>query len=108
MSFIDEQAGGVATTGTKRIMELAPTDLHQRCPVILGSKNEVERIIADHREAQQTPRVAATGQVAAKCGGGRGGAPALFRNRCGHAGQGGFEPQAQAAPDYEFDQRIAW
>jgi len=67
MSFIVGQAGGVATTGTKRIMELAPTDLHQRCPVILGSKNKVERIIAYHRETQQTPRVAPTGQVAAKC-----------------------------------------
>jgi fructose-1,6-bisphosphatase I len=52
MSFIVEQAGGLATTGTERIMELQPTHLHQRCPVIMGSKNEVERIIACHREAQ--------------------------------------------------------
>ena len=52
MSFIVEQAGGLATTGTQRIMELQPTNLHQRCPVIMGSKNEVERIIAYHLEAQ--------------------------------------------------------
>jgi fructose-1,6-bisphosphatase I len=52
MSFIVEQAGGLATTGTQRIMELQPTGLHQRCPVIMGSKNEVERVISYHLEAQ--------------------------------------------------------
>ncbi len=52
MSFIVEQAGGSASTGTQRIMELQPTSLHQRCPVILGSKNEVERIVSYHLEAQ--------------------------------------------------------
>ena len=44
MSFIVEQAGGAATNGTSRIMELAPRELHQRVGVILGSKNEVERV----------------------------------------------------------------
>lgn len=53
MSFIVEQAGGMATTGTERIMELQPQHLHQRCPVIMGSKNEVERLISYHREAAQ-------------------------------------------------------
>ncbi len=52
MSFIVEQAGGLASTGTQRIMELQPTNLHQRCPVIMGSKNEVERVISYHLEAQ--------------------------------------------------------
>jgi len=52
MSFIVEQAGGLATTGTQRIMELQPNNLHQRCPVIMGSRNEVERIISYHLEAQ--------------------------------------------------------
>ncbi len=52
MSFIVEQAGGRATTGTQRIMELQPTGLHQRCPVIMGSKNEVERVTSYHLEAQ--------------------------------------------------------
>ena len=52
MSFIVEQAGGLATTGTQRIMELQPSGLHQRCPVIMGSKNEVERIISYHLDAQ--------------------------------------------------------
>lgn len=50
MSFIVEQAGGVATTGTQRIMEVAPTGLHQRIAVIMGSKNEIERIISYHKE----------------------------------------------------------
>ena len=50
MAFIIEQAGGLATTGRGRIMELQPTHLHQRVPVILGSRNEVERIDAYHAE----------------------------------------------------------
>ncbi|TAN66161.1 MAG: fructose-1,6-bisphosphatase, partial [Magnetospirillum sp.] len=50
MAFIIEQAGGGATTGRGRIMELQPTALHQRVPVILGSKAEVERIDAYHAE----------------------------------------------------------
>jgi fructose-1,6-bisphosphatase I len=51
MSFIVEQAGGVSSTGYERIMDIKPTGLHQRVPVILGSKNEVERIIRYHKEA---------------------------------------------------------
>ncbi|CAA6605502.1 Fructose-1,6-bisphosphatase class 1 [Rhodospirillaceae bacterium LM-1] len=49
MSFIIEQAGGMASTGQSRIMELQPTGLHQRVPVILGSKNEVQRIVDYHK-----------------------------------------------------------
>jgi fructose-1,6-bisphosphatase I len=54
MSFIVEQAGGIASTGRQRILELQPEALHQRCPVILGSKNEVERVVAYHTEAAVT------------------------------------------------------
>ena len=50
MSFIVEQAGGVSSTGYERIMDIKPTSLHQRVPVILGSKNEVERIVRYHKE----------------------------------------------------------
>jgi fructose-1,6-bisphosphatase I len=50
MSFIIEQAGGISSTGRERIMEITPEGLHQRVPVILGSKNEVERIISYHQE----------------------------------------------------------
>ena len=50
MSFIVEQAGGMSSTGYERIMEIKPSGLHQRVPVILGSKNEVERIVRYHKE----------------------------------------------------------
>jgi len=50
MSMIVEQAGGASSTGYERIMELKPKSLHQRVPVILGSKNEVERLVSYHAE----------------------------------------------------------
>ena len=49
MSMIVEQAGGLSTTGRERILDLQPAGLHQRVPVILGSRNEVERIVEYHR-----------------------------------------------------------
>ena len=49
MGFIVEQAGGVASTGRERILNIQPTDVHQRVPVILGSKNEVERLESYHQ-----------------------------------------------------------
>lgn len=49
MSFIIEQAGGVSSTGRERIMELQPESIHQRVPVFLGSKNEVERVVSYHK-----------------------------------------------------------
>ncbi|MCJ8168957.1 class 1 fructose-bisphosphatase [Atopomonas sediminilitoris] len=52
MSFIIEQAGGAATNGVQRIMELQPSSLHERVAVFLGSKEEVERATRYHREAQ--------------------------------------------------------
>jgi fructose-1,6-bisphosphatase I len=51
MSFVVEQAGGVSSTGYERIMDITPTGLHQRVPVILGSRNEVERVVGYHRQA---------------------------------------------------------
>lgn len=42
MAFLTEQAGGVATTGTERILDVQPTGIHQRLPVFLGSKEDVE------------------------------------------------------------------
>ena len=50
MSFIVEQAGGASTTGRERIMEIKPKELHQRVPVVLGSKNEVELVTKYHSE----------------------------------------------------------
>jgi fructose-1,6-bisphosphatase I len=51
MAFIVEQAGGAATTGRERILDVVPTALHQRVPVFLGSKNEVEVATRYHLEA---------------------------------------------------------
>ena len=51
MSWLIEQAGGAATNGTHRIVEITPTQLHERVSVFLGSKNEVDRIAQYHREA---------------------------------------------------------
>jgi len=50
MSFIVEQAGGASSTGRQRILDIDPENLHQRVPVILGSKNEVERVVSYHSE----------------------------------------------------------
>ncbi|MHB1713194.1 MAG: class 1 fructose-bisphosphatase, partial [Acidimicrobiales bacterium] len=49
ISFIVEQAGGMASTGHGRVMEVMPTSLHQRIPLIFGSRNEVDRIEQYHR-----------------------------------------------------------
>jgi fructose-1,6-bisphosphatase I len=46
LAFIVEQAGGKASDGNQRIMEINPTELHQRCPYYAGSKNMVEEIEA--------------------------------------------------------------
>ncbi len=43
LAFIAEQAGGIATNGYKRIMDLKPTELHQRCPLFIGSENMVRK-----------------------------------------------------------------
>ena len=51
MAFIIEQAGGAATTGRERILDVAPTALHQRIAVVLGSRNEVERVTDYHAKA---------------------------------------------------------
>nr|WP_145546414.1 class 1 fructose-bisphosphatase [Variovorax boronicumulans] len=50
MAWLVEQAGGAATNGKERILDIAPTKLHQRVSVILGSKNEVERVTSYHTE----------------------------------------------------------
>jgi len=50
MSFIVEQASGMATTGRQRILDVPAESLHQRVPVVLGSKQEVERVTRYHSE----------------------------------------------------------
>jgi fructose-1,6-bisphosphatase I len=53
MSFIVEQAGGAASTGRERLMTLQPTGLHQRVPVFLGSRAEIEAAVRYHQEHDQ-------------------------------------------------------
>jgi fructose-1,6-bisphosphatase len=53
MAMIVEQAGGAASTGRERLLEVVPTELHQRVPVVLGSRAEVERIVRYHHEHDQ-------------------------------------------------------
>jgi len=55
ISFLVEQAGGCASTGRERVMEIQPTSLHQRVPLILGSRNEVERIERYHHSQVAAP-----------------------------------------------------
>jgi fructose-1,6-bisphosphatase I len=52
MSMLVEQACGASTDGNQRILDIQPTTLHQRVGVVMGSKNEVERVTRYHREAQ--------------------------------------------------------
>ena len=54
MAFIIEQAGGAATDGRQRIMDIQPEKLHQRVGVILGSKAEVDRVTQYHLDAPAT------------------------------------------------------
>ncbi len=51
MSWLIEQAGGAATNGKTRILDLQPSQLHERVSVVLGSKNEVERVTQYHTKA---------------------------------------------------------
>ncbi len=44
MSLLIERAGGAATDAINRILDIEPTDIHQRVPVVLGSKNEVNYV----------------------------------------------------------------
>jgi fructose-1,6-bisphosphatase I len=43
VAFIAEQAGGMATDGQRRILEIEPTGIHQRTPLIVGGKSEMEQ-----------------------------------------------------------------
>ena len=50
LAFVIEQAGGKASTGEKRIMEIEPQEIHQKVPFFIGSQEMVERAEAFHKE----------------------------------------------------------
>jgi len=53
MAYLVEQAGGAAVTGTQALLDIVPDTLHEKVPVILGSRAEVERIVAYHAEPHE-------------------------------------------------------
>ena len=53
MAFLTEQAGGVATTGKMRILDIVPTSIHERCPVFLGSREDVQDLMKFYQEASE-------------------------------------------------------
>ena len=53
MAFIVEQAGGLATDGSRRILDIVPEHLHQRVPLFVGSKNDVEKVQEIYAAAKQ-------------------------------------------------------
>jgi len=71
MAMIVEHAGGAASTGRGRILGVQPERLHQRVPVILGSRGEVERVERYHAEydAARTSRTARRCSASARCSG---------------------------------------
>ena len=54
MAWLVEQAGGAATNARQRILDLQPSQLHERVSVVLGSKNEVERVTLYHQQGVST------------------------------------------------------
>lgn len=56
MSLLIERAGGRATDATQRILDIEPLDIHQRVPVVLGSKNEVDYVTALHVNGLSDPK----------------------------------------------------
>jgi fructose-1,6-bisphosphatase I len=50
IAWLIEQAGGAASTGTARILEITPERIHQRVPLIFGSRDEVDRLVRYHRD----------------------------------------------------------
>ncbi len=65
VAFVIEQAGGLASTGRQRILDLIPTSLHQRVPLIFGSADKVRRVIRLHEspdlDAERSPLFAERG-----------------------------------------------
>ncbi len=45
MAYIVEQAGGMAVDGKRRILDLVPKKIHERCPIVLGCKRDVEEVL---------------------------------------------------------------
>ena len=64
MGFLVEQAGGSVSDGRRRILDIAPDQLHQRVPVFLGSRAEVEEAVRYHCEHDAVAAAVPAGAVA--------------------------------------------
>lgn len=53
MAFIIEQAGGKAVSGKTRVMDIKPTNLHQRIPIVIGSTNMVDKVLTFRKNVQE-------------------------------------------------------
>lgn len=53
MAYLIEQAGGMAITGTQRILEIQPNDIHDKCPVFMGSKEDVQEVFDLYKKHQK-------------------------------------------------------
>jgi fructose-1,6-bisphosphatase I len=51
MAMLAEQAGGIATTGSMRILDIVPKSIHERCSVFLGSRDDVQDLIRFYKDA---------------------------------------------------------
>lgn len=52
MAFIMEKAGGVATTGKEAILDIIPTDIHQKAPIIMGSPDDVQELLDIYKKQE--------------------------------------------------------
>ncbi len=60
IAFLAEQAGGLATDGQRRILEIQPESLHQRTPLLVGSREEIELLMGMLNERPTSARGEAT------------------------------------------------
>jgi fructose-1,6-bisphosphatase I len=79
MSLVMEEAGGAADTGRGRVLDVEPTKIHQRAPIIMGCKRDVETVLRYLREEEAAAAATAAGAAggsAASSGGAAGGSAA--------------------------------
>lgn len=50
MSFIVEQAGGKSSTGHARVLDIVPTHIHQKCPIVIGCTRDVDRVLELYKQ----------------------------------------------------------
>ena len=59
MAMIVEQAGGQATTGKVRVLDIVPTDIHERCPIFLGCNRDVDMLMSFLKKHEKSEEASA-------------------------------------------------